>query len=367
MTVFSKSSFIVVLFFSLFGCNDQKKEKSVTDAVVVAPTVIEESENHESRTATFDYDATKIIGQVFVTNKQGAAIKEATSADAKIVGHSEYGSKLEVIEELGDWLAIRERIERHYVKDDGTKVESAAWEKVYVAKNQTGTLDEIQLTSNDLNIITSINSNGKSEFFEKGKALKSYLKFELIDQSTFEKEKNNAVHFLKADTTANIKKNGIITLPTGNKPIKITDKPGDGDYREEYNYIGQVEFLNQYLIEGSYYESLDFNFFDKTSGKKTQTFIEYPYISADKKNIICIYGNAYESTSDVQLYSISNQEIKLVMTASFSKWFPTAAKFSDSFWSSDGNFYMQVIHIKAMWGERPEDKAKPQYIRIKLL
>lgn len=367
MTVFSKSSFIVVLFFSLFGCNDQNKKKSVTNAVSVAPQIIEDSENQESETATFDYDATKIKGQVFVTNKQGTAIKEASNADARILANSEYGSKLDVIDDLGDWLAIRERIERHYVKDDGTKVESAAWEKVYVAKNQTGTLDEIQLTSNDLNIITSINRNGKSDFFEKGKPLNTYLKFELIDQSTFEKEKNNAVNFLKADTTSFNKKNGIITLPTESKSIKITDKPGDGDYREEYKYMGQVEFLNQYLIEGSYYESLDFNFFDKTSGKKMQTFIEYPYISADKKSIICIYGNAYESTSDLEFYSINNQEIKLIMKASFSKWFPTAAKFSDIFWSSDGNFYMQVIHIKAMWGERPEDQAKPQYIRIKLL
>lgn len=365
MRVFSNSTFILLLYFSLFGCINEKKEKSAIDAVEVVPPIITETKSHELETNSFDYDATKIIAEVFVTSKEGAAIKESSKSDAKILGHSEYGSKLEVIEDLGNWLAIRERIQRNYVKDDGTKVESSSWEKVYVAKNQTGSLDKIQLTAQDLDIITSLSINEKTEFFEKGKHLKTYLNFELIDQATFEKEKNNAVNFLTADTTLYIKKNGIITLPTANKSIKITDKPGDDDYREEYKYIGQIEFLNQYLIEGSYYESLDFNFFDKTSGKNKQTFIEYPYISADRKNIICIYGNAYESTSDLELYSINNHEIKLVMTASFSNWFPTAEKLSDIFWSSDGNLYLQVIHIKAMWGERPENQAKPQYVRIK--
>ena len=367
MEILFKTSYAILIAVSLFGCNSKQKEKTDSDTVVVATPMLKDNTSEEPKRNNFDYDNTKVIKEVFVIYKQGATIKEESSEQAKILGYSEYGAKLEVIEELGDWFAVRERIERNYVKDDGTSVESSAWEKVYVAKKETGSLAEVQLNQSDLNVITSLNVNEKSEFFEKGKPLKTYSKFELIDQATFENQKNNAVNFLLADTNAFIKKNGVITLPNANKPVKIIDKPEDGDYREEYNYLGQVEFLNQYLVEGSYHESVDFKFFDKTTGKETQTFAEYPYISANKKNIICIYGNAYESTSDLELYTINNQQIKLVMTASFSKWFPRAEKFNDIFWSNDGNLYLEVIHIKAMWGERPENKAKSQYIRIKLI
>ncbi len=362
-----KTKYLLLVALAFFGCNNKQKEKKGSDTVTVATPMLKETTSEKPKTNSFDYDNTKVIKEVFVINKQGTAIKEASSEQAKVLGYTEYGAKLEVIEELGDWLAIRERIGRNYVKDDGTRVESSGWERVYVAKNETGTLDEIQLTQSDLNIITSSNINEKSEFFEKGKPLKTYLKFELIDQSVFENQKINAVNFLLADTNAVIKKNGIITLPTASKAIKITDKPGDGDYREEYYYVGQVEFLNQYLVEGSYYESLDFRFFNKTSGKETQTFGEYPYISANKKSIICIYGNAYESTSDLELYTINNQQITLVMSASFSKWFPRAEKFSDIFWSNDGNLYLEVIHVQAMWGETSDEKPKKQYLRIKLI
>ena len=367
MQAFLKTNIIVLLLFALFGCKDEKKENSNNKSAAVAPIITEESNCPESKKSSFDYDATKIIGQVFVTNKKGTALKEASKEQSKILGYSEYGAKLDVIEELGNWLAIRERIGRNHVRDDGTRVESSGWERVYVAKNDTGALDEIQLTDGDLNIITSLNDNENSESFEKGKPLKKYLKLELIDQSTFERMKNNAVSFLKADTTTFIKKNGIIILPTAKKSIKIVDNPSDSDSREEYKYRGQVEFLNQYLIEGSYYESSDFTFFDKTNGKRKQTFDEYPYISADKKNIICIFGNPYDSTSDLELYAITNQEIKLVMAASFMNWFPDAIKVSDIFWSTDGYLYMQVIHAQAMWGETSDEKPKKQYLRIKLI
>lgn len=364
MQAFLKTNIIVLLLFALFGC---KKENSTNNSAAGAPITIKESNSPESKRSSFDYDATKIIGQVFVTNKKGTALKEAGSNQSEILGYRQYGAKLEVIEELGDWLAIRENIDRTYIKEDGTRVESSGWEMVYVAKNDTGALGEIQLTDGDLNIITSLNVKEKSESFEKGKPLKKYLKLELIDQLTFERMKNNAVNFLQADTTSFIKKNGIITLPTANKSIKIVDKPSDSDSNEEYKYIGQVEFLNQYLIAGWYYESLDFSFFDKTSGKRKQTFGEYPYISADKKNIICIYGNPYDSTSDLELYAITNQEVKLVMAASFTNWFPDAEKFSDIFWSADGYFYVTVIHAQAMWGETNDEKPKKQYLRINLI
>ncbi|MRX76565.1 hypothetical protein GJU39_10720 [Pedobacter petrophilus] len=55
------------------------------------------------------------------------------------------------------------------------------------------------------------------------------------------------------------------------------------------------------------------------------------------------------------------------MTASFSKWFPSIKNPDDIFWGNDGNLYVAVVHIKAMWGESQQEKPKKQYIRIKLI
>jgi hypothetical protein len=93
---------------------------------------------------------------------------------------------------------------------------------------------------------------------------------------------NSLYHTLK-------KKKGIIELKCQAKVKKIIDKPDAEESMQVFNYVGQFEFLNKYLIGGSYYEGLDYKFVDKSSGEVTQTFGEYPNISADKKHIICIY------------------------------------------------------------------------------
>ncbi|MFD2287113.1 SH3 domain-containing protein [Pedobacter petrophilus] len=295
METLPRTGYAILIAFALFGCHTPQKEKATSDTVTVATPILKETKNQIPKTNSLDYDRIKVIRQVFVIMKQGIPLREATSEQANILGHAEYGEMLDVVEDLGDWIAVRGRIGRNYVKDDGTRVESSGWEKVYVARNETGTLDEIQLTQSDLNMITSTNINQKSDFFEKGKPLTTHLRLELINQSVFETQKSNIVDFLLADTNVIIKKNGITTLPTANKPVKIKDKPGEED-REEYKYFGQIEHLNQYLVEGSYYESHDFKFFDKTSGKETQVFADYPHISSNRKNIISIYGNPYDST-----------------------------------------------------------------------
>lgn len=196
MEILSKTSFTILIAVSLFGCNNNQKGKKDTDTVTVAsPIIPKDIKSQAPKANSFDYEKTKVISQVFVIFKQGVSLRETNTEQANIVGKAEYGQRLEVVEKLGDWIAIRERIGRNYTKEDGTRVESSGWEKVYVAKNETGTLDQIELTQDHLNIITSLNINQKSDFFEKGKALTTHLKLELIDQSVFERQKSNAVDF----------------------------------------------------------------------------------------------------------------------------------------------------------------------------
>ena len=233
--------------------------------------------------------------------------------------------------------------------------------KVSVNKTENDLLMQV-----DLNIISSLNVNKKTEFFENGSPLTKYLALELIDKSLFDSKRSTAVNFLVTDTTSIQKKNGIIELVCKNKTVKDTDVASDNDGMQIFSYIGQFEFLNKYLIAGSYYEGGDYISIDKTSGTETNTFVDFPHVSPDKKNIICVNSNGYESTADLELYEINGTKINHVMSASFKNWM-TLAENNEMFWSTDGYLYLTVHNAKNFWKENGHYNDNYQYIRIKII
>lgn len=312
-----------------------------------------------------DYDNTKVIRTVYVIDRKGADMKQQASTDAKSLGSYAFGERLDVIEETAEWLGVRDRITREFMRD-GDKIQSNGWEKVYVLKKNTGSMDEISLIPADLNIVSLVTVDQKTQLFEKGKPLAEYIKLELIDRSVFDGQRSKAVDFLLADTAVHKKRDGVIELVCQEKTVKYVDKPDAEEEIQEFQYVGQVEFLNRYLITGSYWESGDYRFIDKVSGGETNIFEAYPNISPDRKHIICINSNPYEITADLELYSISDSKIDKVMAASFKNWMPTG-ELSDMFWGADGNLYSAVSHVSAFWKTDGNLNDKFQYIRIKLL
>jgi hypothetical protein len=208
--------------------------------------------------------------------------------------------------------------------------------------------------------------NQKTEYFETDKKLTKYLTLELIDKSLFDNQKNSAVCFLLTDTIVKKKRNGILELKCKNKTVKYVDKPDAEVDVQVFNYVGQIEFLNKYLISGAYWESGDYKFIDKTSGEETNTFVDYPYISPDKKSIICINTNHFNFTAYLEFYTISGNEIKQIMSASFKNWMPTLSN-GKMFWSSDGYLYLTVNHVNSFWKTDGNLNDKCQHIRIKIL
>lgn len=350
------------LLLTIFGCNNSGQPNEKTVQNTVSDTLTTEDENTGNK---IDYDKTKVLQSVYVVDRNGTEIKQQADKNSKTLGSYGFGAKLDVIEETEEWFGVRDRITREFLRN-GSKIESTGWEKVYILKNQTGSINEITLVSSDLNIISSLTTNQKTENFETDKELKDYLKIELIDKQLFESKRSSSVNFLLADTTEIKKKTGIIELKCQAKVKKYIDKPDAEESMQVYNYVGQFEFLNKYLIGGSYYEGLDYKFVDKSSGEETQTFVEYPNISADKKHIICIYTNPYETTADLELYSIDDKQIKHTMSASFKNWMPTVEP-GEIFWSTDNFLYLTVNHVNSFWRQDGNLNDKCQYIRIKIL
>ena len=225
---------------------------------------------------------------------------------------------------------------------------------------------EKALTPSELYIISSLTINQKTENFKTGKEFKGFLKIELIDKQLFDSMRSSSINFLIADTAEVKKKEGIIELKCQAKVKKYIDKQDSEESMQAFKYVGQFHFLNKYLIGSSYYEGLDYKFIDKISGEETQTFGEYPTISADKKHIICIYANAYETTADLELYTIGDKQINHTMSARFKNWMPKVEP-SEMFWSTDGYLYLAVNHVNSFWKADGSLNDRCQYIRIKVL
>ncbi|TJZ52526.1 SH3 domain-containing protein [Sphingobacterium olei] len=349
-----------IFLLTFYSCGNNKQTIHKIEQSVVDSTLTIENVGNK-----IDYDKTRVITSVYVSAREGIEFKQEGDEKSTTLGMYEYGARLDVIEETEKWLGVRERITRKF-NVNGSNIESTGWEKVYVIKNKTGLINEVSLVSSDLNVISFLTLDKKTEYFENGKQLKAYLSLELIDKAIFDKNSSSSVDFILADTTVNKKKNGVIELKCKDKTVKFIDRPDAEEERQEFYYAGKVDFLNQYIIGGSYWESLDYRFIDITSGEETATFGEFPYISPDKQNVICIYTNPYETTADLELYAIFNNKIEHVMSASFRNWMPTVEG-GAMYWGVDGYLYLTVNHVNSFWKADGNLNDKCQYMRIKIL
>ena len=204
-------------------------------------------------------------------------------------------------------------------------------------------------------------------FSEKQEQLKNYLTLEFIDKQLFDSKKNTSIEFLLADTTVIRQKNNTLALKCEKTVVKYknsSDEEMMSGNGKRFDYLGQIPFLNKYLIRVHYYEALGYILIDKISGKETQGFENYPSISTDKKHIICIGVYPYNQIStNLQLFSLNGTEIKQVATLRFARWLPkmnleNQLGRSEGFWSNDGCFYVR---------EDGSYNKKSQYIRIKVL
>lgn len=312
-----------------------------------------------------DYNNTPLLKRVSVTVQDGATGRQLPNGAARKVKSYPFGETLEVIEDQKDWYGVRDRIYREYDENNDGIVETdiVKWEKVYVKKAQTENITSVALTFDDLNVIAYL-SVDDYESFEKEERLNDYLKIELIDKGLFEQKRALAVDFL-SDSDAVKKKNGVLAIPTTSKVVTFTDKDVDHDGRETFVYVGQIDSLNQHLVSGSYWESSDYIMIDKDTGAVTQTFIDYPYISPNKKYIISAYTNPYEQYTDFELYKVDDGKVTPVILAGFKNWMP-AVEPTDIFWARDGYLYLAVSHSAAFWTADGNLNDKRQYIRIKV-
>lgn len=194
--------------------------------------------------------------------------------------------------------------------------------------------------------------------------MKSIARMELVTEAEYRSKMKSAVDFLDTEKNVIKKNNNQLVLPCKKGKIKYTDNLKEDETYAKYEYIGQIDFLNVYMLEFVYWEASGYIFVNRTTGEEIESFEDYPYISADKKNIVCVKRDPYELSANILIYKIKSGELSIAVSDNFEYWIPFYDK--PLFWSDDNCMYIPAIHIKDFDVNKDMNKIC-QYIKLNIL
>ncbi|MDY4790792.1 MAG: hypothetical protein SO179_09535 [Bacteroidales bacterium] len=215
-----------------------------------------------------------------------------------------------------------------------------------------------RLTQNDLLTISYYDTTSNEQI--NGDTLSNYINVEFISEEEFNNHKIKEENYFVRDTLSVFKDKGVISLNCSSTTVKYIDIDEDGESfnYSQYEYFGQIPFINKYVVLGYFYEWFNCFLIDKDSGKEIVLF-DTPLISPNKKHIISFSYNPYDYITDFQLFSITGNDINLITELHFSRWKTTEK--DNYFWGKDNSYYLEVTH-----SENNEDIKDISYIRISI-
>jgi len=179
-----------------------------------------------------------------------------------------------------------------------------------------------------------------SSLAQKHKAITQWsIEIKPINAVTFREVFKSKSITVTPDSNSPKRCNGIIDLPLRNgKKITFKDNKGvphDED-RTSHIYLGQVKFLDCYLVEKNLFESTDYLLINKKTGI-TDTLAGLPVLSPDGKTICCTNFNPYEEHADIQpptqdiyLSSVTDRRLSRPQRLSYNKMMITGYSWADN-------------------------------------
>ena len=267
----------------------------------------------------------------------------------------------EVMNSFGNLFEIEAESEHFY------KIKSK-WDW-YLRKEDMGNYEDIRFKEGleDVYLIGKKQEDGTIEE-EKGITLSKYFTIDLISYEEYQKALGKGYFPLVKDTLSIKKEKWILTLPCRDTLVEFKDsalKP-EAD-REEYEYLGDMKPIHQYLIAGTYDETWDKFFIDKRTGHKTE-IDSYPYLSPDGKYIITLGVTEMGGPTAIALYKILSKDpfkMELVTVAGIRYWVAYENdKKRPTFFGKDGCLYVAMDLSGSYQYDKPDKPCK--YVRIKI-
>ncbi|EGD33109.1 hypothetical protein [Capnocytophaga sp. oral taxon 338] len=240
----------------------------------------------------------------------------------------------------------------------------------YLRKEDMGSYEDIRFTKEaleDVYIIGKKREDGTIEN-EEGTTLSKYFIINLISYEEYQKALSNGYFPLERDTVSIKKEKWILTLPCRDTLVELKDSELNPEAdREEYEYLGEMKPIHQYLIAGTYDEAWDKFFIDKRTGHKTE-IDSHPYLSPNGKYIITLGVTEMGGPTAIALYKVLNKEpfeIELVAVVGVRYWIAYENdKKRPTFFGKDGCLYVAMDAYDSYQYDKPDKPCK--YIRIKI-
>lgn len=179
------------------------------------------------------------------------------------------------------------------------------------------------------------------------------LLIEEISEKEYLNLKQSNPRFYLKDTLNMFKVDNSIMI--GN--TKLKDKVYKNGSFESYLFLGYFPILDQYLVKGTYLDSLDFKLIDKKTGQIKQSLISYPIISKNGNFIATCRTNSSENITYFEIFNYTNEFYQNAFKAEFTHW--KVVDFEEfAFWGSDGSLYMKVSFSNK--------KMKNKFVKITL-
>lgn len=345
---------VIILFltFAAYFSSCSRADQSVNEAGEVEEVKSTGTNTIEQTEKVFDIPTLKSL---FVTSHEGVHLYEEPNRQSVVLETLEYGYRVEVIGEQGEWYQIKERISRSFIRN-GNQIRSTGWEIVNIPKQDVGELTQIKLRAADL-YLTYDNA-----------PVQGKIELKLIDEAEFNKARNMKEGFIIKRENLVSTQDTVLTVALGNGTKKVyVSTPSAEDQLEVYAYAGHIRYLGAYLLAIGYYEGGECMLYDAANGEEIISFNDYPEISPDGRYIVSMYTNPYDQSTDLQLHSVGHDKtIRKELEASFSNWMVALEPY-EVYWVDDNTLVLKVIHARAFWDEAGNLNDDAQYLKLKIL
>lgn len=259
----------------------------------------------------------------YVLRPEGQAFYEVPSARSPQLGELPYGEPVDLIgyrdETDGRWAELKLRTERTRT-ENGHEITTWAWEKMYVPLAALGELTALRLRNADL-------ADGASVVYAdtaQHPPLADSLTLQLLPGKAWPAADAPTVR--KRPGAVRQQGKGRLELRIEQGPGYLTlrdvNPPEDETAVERYEYLGEIDALNAYVVAVHYYENLGFRLFDRTTGRQREELTALPHLSPDGRHLLCVSGDIYNDESVLELYRVVGGQLRFVLTARFPHWSP---------------------------------------------
>ncbi|OON65678.1 hypothetical protein [Hymenobacter sp. CRA2] len=262
----------------------------------------------------------------YIIRPEGVAAYDAPAVGSTRLGPLAYGQRVEVIGYIeaadapgGRWAILKERTERTRT-EKGQEITTWGWEKLYVPARDLGELTSLRLRGSDLAQDADVAFADTAAH----QPLAAYLTLDLLPAKAWPVVDLPAV--VKQPGAVRHEGNGRLELRIAQAPgyVTLRDKnpPEDETASEAYQYLGEIDALDAYLVGVTYYENWGFRLIDRRTGQQREELTALPQLAPDGRHVLCVGGNPYEEASVVELYRVEGTALRHVLTAHFPHWLP---------------------------------------------